>query len=90
MVGTTISHYKVIEKVGQAGVGEVYRADHSFSSNSLRGASAAWTSSTAEEVEKAPEERLSQATTPGTGTGIWPSIVCGRAILTYPGIEASP
>jgi len=34
MVGKTISHYKVIEKVGQAGVGEVYSADHSFSSNS--------------------------------------------------------
>ena len=25
MVGTTISHYKVIEKIGQGGVGEVYR-----------------------------------------------------------------
>ena len=33
MLGTTISHYKVIEKIGQAGLGEGYRADHSFSSN---------------------------------------------------------
>ena len=27
MVGTTISHYKVTAKIGQAGVGEVYRAE---------------------------------------------------------------
>ncbi len=26
MVGTTISHYKVIEKIGQGGMDEVYRA----------------------------------------------------------------
>ncbi len=26
MVGTTISNYKVIEKIGQGGMGEVYRA----------------------------------------------------------------
>ena len=27
MVGTTISHYKVIEKIGQGVMGEVYRAE---------------------------------------------------------------
>ncbi len=27
MVGTTISHYKVIEKIGQRGMGTVYRAE---------------------------------------------------------------
>ena len=34
MLGTTNSHYKVIEKIGQAGVGEVCLADHGVSSNS--------------------------------------------------------
>jgi serine/threonine protein kinase len=27
MVGTRISHYKVIEKIGEGGMGEVYRAN---------------------------------------------------------------
>ncbi len=27
MVGTTINHYKDIEKIGQGGMGEVYRAE---------------------------------------------------------------
>ena len=27
MVGTTISHYKVLEKIGQGSMGEVYRAE---------------------------------------------------------------
>jgi serine/threonine protein kinase len=26
MVGTTMSHYKVLEKFGEGGIGEVYRA----------------------------------------------------------------
>ena len=26
MVGKTLSHYKVIKKIGQGGMGEVYRA----------------------------------------------------------------
>jgi serine/threonine protein kinase len=27
MVGTTISHYKVLEKISEGGMGEVYRAE---------------------------------------------------------------
>ena len=27
MVGTTLSHYKVIEKIGQGGMGDVHRAE---------------------------------------------------------------
>ncbi len=27
MVGTTISHHKVLEKIGEGGMGEVYRAE---------------------------------------------------------------
>jgi len=29
MVGKTISHYKVVEKIGQGGMGEVYLAEDS-------------------------------------------------------------
>jgi len=36
MVGTTISHYKVLEKIGQGGMGEVYRATDTKLNRELR------------------------------------------------------
>ncbi len=36
MVGKTISHYKVLEKIGQGDMGEVYRAEDTNLSRAWR------------------------------------------------------